>query len=371
MVNGKKSFKDPPENLRQAVDYATAVGGGFGTAILEYNNYTKVAVALKTLKGFNEIARETLKISEYDSIIKDLAQGLGSNFLGYAAQGGTEFSDSGIIGASKGYKSAYEKAEWPSTDPEQKQCAKIFLGASFAVYYCVSYLYWRCLNSPRGGWGDSTLAGANGLGPYNFLQSMGYTPGQFNNVKSGKEIANRLGDGHNGIDDFVKAPNSVSSDYSGFLQKLVNYDSGEALKHPLASCFLFAREYFGLQSKLPTNANQITPIIDEIKEKLITHSKTPGTSYKNTDMHNTYNDLNEKIADLFNKVSKFNPQQPHQETPAAEAAGTTDQPANKSSHAAPVAGTLTTLGLGGGAAAAYVLNIGGTKTLVNGLLKIG
>ncbi|GIX62723.1 variant erythrocyte surface antigen-1 family protein [Babesia caballi] len=41
------------------------------------------------------------------------------------------------------------------------------------------------------------------------------------------------------------------------------------------------------------------------------------------------------------------------------------------STAGPVAGTLTTFGLGGGAAAAYILNLGGAKTLVNGLLKIG
>ncbi|GIX62785.1 variant erythrocyte surface antigen-1 family protein [Babesia caballi] len=369
-MSEKRSLTEAPKNLKEAIDWLASIEGYGASSWSGWGKSDELSRALQSLPGLNDAKDKALGNGKsLDGFIKALANGL-AGFLGYG--GSLTIDGDGIIKKEDGYNSTYENSQWPGGADEQKQCALIFLGCALTVFYCISYLYWRC-HENGGGWQGMNLAGVGGFGPLYFLQSMGYTPGQFNNVKSGKEIANRLGDGHNGIDDFAKAPNSVSSEYINFFNNLVQYQPSEALKHPLASCCKLATKFFESQSKLPTNAKQITKAITEIKTTLETLSQTSGSSYKNgTSMHNPYDALNLKLTDLFTKVTKFKPNEASTTTAVVHGdGGNTGQPTNQSSPVAPVAGTLTTLGLGGGAAAAYIFNLGGAKTIVNGLLRIG
>ncbi|GIX62292.1 suprabasin isoform X4 [Babesia caballi] len=132
-------------------------------------------------------------------------------------------------------------------------------------------------------------------------------------------------------------------------------------------------EYFKKQA----NAQQINVAINNLKQKFEEFSQKPETPRADALNPNYYEDANKNIADLLKNVSEFEPKEAEKFGQGVHhAAGQAGKEREKtalgqSSPAAPVAATLTTFGLGGGAAAAYLFNLGGAKTLINGLLKIG
>ncbi|GIX62781.1 variant erythrocyte surface antigen-1 family protein [Babesia caballi] len=298
-------------------------------------------------------------VTDPTGFINMLGQGL-AGFLGYGAQVVDDFSDSGI--AQSGYQSKYKDTQWPSTDPELQKCALIFLGCAVTVYYCMSYLYWRCsTTNGKGDWAQQTV-GSIGTYLNSFLLAMGYETNVINNGVTGQQIAKRLSDDYHGIEDFTKISGSFSSDYSAFLNSLVQYNPSDALNHPLASCFKLAYKYFQSQNK---NANEVIQAIDKIRQTLITHSAK--NEFSNS---GDYNDLKPLITQLLQNVQSFQPKEPNTGSDT-NGGGQGHGSPPQHSPVAPVAGVLSTFGLSGGAAAAYFLDLGGAKTLVNGLLRIG
>ncbi|GIX61341.1 extracellular matrix-binding ebh [Babesia caballi] len=292
----KSKLTTPPTNLREAVDFIAAVGGGFGTTNLPDNNYTKVAVALNSLPGFETVTKETLKISIYDSIIKELAQGLGFKFLGYEGQNDNTFSGTGIIGASKGYISTYAGIDWPSNG-DQQTCALIFLGCAVVAYYCLSYFYWRCSESHgKGDWAQQTVGGG---GTYlnSFLLAMGYKE-SLNNSAVGSDVMDKVANELNELS--TAAPSS--GDYSTFLDGLERQiSSRKPINCPLASCFKIAKTYFNSQS----NGRQINDAIDKLKKQFEEFSQKFETPRGDALKPNYYEDVKKTIADLLQKASSF------------------------------------------------------------------
>ncbi|GIX61416.1 variant erythrocyte surface antigen-1 family protein [Babesia caballi] len=361
MVDVQKSkLTEPPTNLKEAIDWLLCVFGYGGKISDSRGKTAELAKYVEELVNWNGLKSELKMYIQLEGLIGNLANGL-RDFLGYYST--TSISNSGIV--QSGYQSTYKDASWPNDVGQQEECAKVFLGVSVVTYYCIGYLYWR-LNG--GGWKNQTVAGV-GIYLKSFLNAMGYNDGELNNTGDGHTIMNKVAWQ---FEELENAPSS-GNNYSKFFEQLEKIDSNKALNRPLASCFKLATEYFKSQN---TNATEVTDVINNLKTKFEELSKNQETS-ESYSSSNPYDDLKQPIKDLLSQAANFKLQEPSRATSEGHGAGgasRTDglsQPANKSSHAAPVAGTLTTLGLGGGAAAAYMFNIGGAKTLVNGLLKIG
>ncbi|GIX62037.1 variant erythrocyte surface antigen-1, beta subunit [Babesia caballi] len=278
---------------------------------------------------------------EPHGVINALANNLGREFLGYASQGGGfNFTSSrGIVRNNGNYTSKYKDATWSSSD-QDKDMAQIFLGAATITFLGLSYLYFMCRDSR--GWSGETLNNSNS-GLKTFMPSVGYNFTYLNNDKHGRDIASLLDENEKGFDGLAK--HDGYSMYSNLVKKLeAEYkpEGANALNSPLTACYKFAKLYFTSQFKKP-KSEVMDQTLTSIKEALNTFKSSCKTS----------------APDLYDQIDNFI---------------STVMPDPSSDHyspAGPVAGTLTTLGLGGGAAAAYILDIGGAKTLVNGLLKIG
>ncbi|GIX64263.1 variant erythrocyte surface antigen-1 family protein [Babesia caballi] len=381
MGKPKYSLTDWPDNLKDVIDWLAAVGGGFGTTRLSTGKYSELADEFEKLPDFTDSTTKAFGKSYHPSgFISKLADGLGYGFLGYQGQGGSTFSGRGIIEKNGGYSSAYAGLSWPQ-GTDRETCALIFLGCAVTVYYCMSYVYWRCsTTNGNGGWAMHSINGTSyAFGK--FMVAMGFDTTRLNGKIQGSKVAESLTREPDGFSELEK-PGRQNS-YSDFLQQLESRIAGNPLNHPLASCYKLATAYFK-----QANASDITSRIETIKQELITRSRNSESSYSYS-TPNPYEPLKELITQLLSEVQKFNPQQPQQETPAAEAVGAAANAA-AASGATPgsvaasgmadsgngidggsIAGTLSTLGLGGGAVAAYLFNLGGAKTFVNGLLKIG
>ncbi|GIX64190.1 uncharacterized protein BcabD6B2_36250 [Babesia caballi] len=344
---GDELLKKPPENLKDAIDWILWFHG-YGRTIPVITNYTKLAKTLRDNREFTDAKKQAFDDKEPEGIIKKLAEEkLGRGFLGYVSQGGSpNFSgDSGIIKNGNGYTSAYLTESGNITENDEA-LAQIFLGAAAITFFGLSFFAWKCRQT-HGGWNRESLIGSgitSGLGP--FMKNMGYDPTYLNKSMLGSQLAQLLTSGQ-GFDGLVKPETQII--YDNFVRKLETQYNPQtnALNSPLTACYKFARVYFTSKFKR-----------GEPVDATLTSIKAALESFKSL--------CRSSASDLYDQIGSF-----ISESMTAPSSPKTENKANEPSPAGPVAGTLTTLGLGGGAAAAYFLNIGGAKTLVNGLLRIG
>ncbi|GIX64581.1 variant erythrocyte surface antigen-1 family protein [Babesia caballi] len=358
-------LKTPPSNLKEAIDWLALVGGGFGgRGCGDFGMSDKLEEALKKLNGFDNIAQTKLSLSNYSGLINALAKGLGRGFLGYDGQNSTNFNGSGIVKkVGSKYQSSYHNANWEHNN--DTTYAKIFLFLAPLVYYFITFLYWMC---NKNSWKRKQLNSTGGSNPLFYLMLyMGYSQPQLNEKKTGDTIADRLG-GHDGFNELSDAyqVGSASSSYSTFIEKLERNGPSKGIDAPLTNCKIFCYAY--LKSKQKDNA--ITDAIHAVKGELVNLSTSSDISSTGD-----FSALQEKITNLLGEIPGLDPNlassEPGSDGPQKPGSSGTGSQSPSPSPAGPVAGTLTTLGLGGGAAAAYVFNLGGAKTLVNGLLRIG
>ncbi|GIX65008.1 uncharacterized protein BcabD6B2_44430 [Babesia caballi] len=339
-----KSLTDPPTNLKEAVDWLALVGGGFGGS--GTGKHSELETALKQLDGFDHTFTSNVFSVSLSGLIYALAKGLGYGFLGY--QGSTSFGSNGI--ANSYYQSTYKDASWDGANNDHS-IARIFLASSTAVFLALSFVYYQC-KMQYGGWGTERLQGGihSGLGP--FMSSMGFQPSRELKNIGGDKIANLLdSEGSNHFEELKKAykPNSHAYlySYSDFLKDLERIGPTDgAWKHPLTNCYLLARLYCKHLKAQQDDGTLVT--VQRMLQKLL---ESCGLSY----------------GELKNEINRFMKEISTSPSHETLTAASQDSP----SPAAPVAATLTTFGLGGGTAAAYLFNLGGTKTLVNGILRIG
>ncbi|GIX63606.1 uncharacterized protein BcabD6B2_30410 [Babesia caballi] len=358
-MGGKKnSLKDPPTSLKEAIDWLASIEG-YGVSSWSswgWGKYDELAAALYKLAGFEAATKETLNGTNLGGLIKNFSDKLGRGFLGYEAQGGYTFSDDGIIRKNGEYTSTYDGAPWPQDSTELQQCALILLGSAYVTYYFVTFLYWACSGKHIGPWKSWTLGGSVRTGETlkNYLQNMGFNINSLVKDKWGFTVANDLEKEANGFTELKKP--SRQTLYSDFLQQLEQRHQTITWQNPLIGCYRLANCYF--------NQNKTSPVTQAMEKINIEFE-----SFRGTRVH-TYETLKTNIKNFLESVTTFTPTPsplPHPQTPS----GGSNTSSDHSSPAGPVAGTLTTLGLGGGAAAAYLFNLGGAKTLVNALLKIG
>ncbi|GIX64379.1 variant erythrocyte surface antigen-1 family protein [Babesia caballi] len=335
-----KSLTNPPTNLKDAIDWIALVGAGYGSTSLDQGKRTALKSALDKLLSWSSL-RSQLKINvELDGLILKLANGLGPGFLGYNAT--TTISGSSGI-AQSGYQSTYRDAQGPSG--AENDCAKVFLAAASMVFYGLSFLYLQCKMS-HGGWKDSQLTDTGSWGLGKFMRDMGFQANTLRIIQ-GSAVASRLAaDGTYTFDELKTAYGNGQYIYSNFVDRLVQQQQSNALNYPLTNCHKIATHYFqSVFKNSETNDNTL----QKIKQAFQTFKGSCG---------NYHRDFTEEISGFINSSMTLTP-----------SLGSTTS-SSQSSPAGPVAGTLTMFGLGGGAAAAYLLNLGGTKTLVNGLLRI-
>ncbi|GIX63898.1 AMIN domain-containing protein [Babesia caballi] len=183
------------------------------------------------------------------------------------------------------------------------------------------------------------------------MKDMGYDPTYLNKSKLGSQVAQLLTSGQ-GFDGLGK-PDGYSM-YSDFIRQLETQyllPSHNALNHPLTACYKFAKLYFTSQFTT-SQGTKIDGTLDEIKKAVRSFKSSCSRSAQ---------DLQSEVGSFISKAmtESFSPTSRENNDPSP------------SSPAGAIAGTLATLGLGGGAAAAYLFNVGGAKTIVNGLLRIG
>ncbi|GIX66236.1 variant erythrocyte surface antigen-1 family protein [Babesia caballi] len=341
----EKSLKDPPTTLKEALDWLALVGGGFGgNGCGGSGKYEDLEKALKSLDGFDNTFSSNFPGINLGGLIRALANGIGPGFLGYYSN--THFNNEGI--AQSRYQSTYKDASWPVSNDDPKECAMVFLGVVPFVFWGLGYLYFKC-RIPNDGWSADQLnvSGDSYSGLGAFMTNMGFTPFHLKSMK-GSAVAQRLDSGHiYTFDELKKAydfdSTYYSSSYPKFIEKLEEKVSKTDTNTPLTTCFLLTKEYC---QQLKQQGKQDEEVLSKIKTTLQGFETSFG-------YHN--HELTDQIGSFIST---------HMSQPSSKGA---DSPSSTGA----VAGTLTTLGLGSGAAAAYILNLGGAKTLVNGLLRIG
>ncbi|GIX63399.1 uncharacterized protein BcabD6B2_28340 [Babesia caballi] len=343
----KKKLTEWPEDLKDVIDWLAAVGGGFGTTRLGTGKYSELSDALEQLARFAEVKTKVFGASKsLQGDVKDLASGLGYGFLGYAGQNGYNFDGTGIVSISGNYVSSYRDLQWE--EDAKSEYVSIFLAASPFAFWSLSYLYWKCSGS--NGWANAQLTTTNNSGLYHFMSSMGFTPSQFKSMK-GSAVAGILDSGDfYSFNELKKAfsfgSTYYSSSYPMFIEKLENDPKNDAIGRPLACCNLISKYYCEYQT-----------LQDGQGETMFSKIRNMLNALKSSCGHNS--DIKSQITNFISTVMP------------EPLSSTKENAVPYPSPAGPVAGTLTTIGLGGGAAAAYIFNLGGAKTLVNGLLRIG
>ncbi|GIX62835.1 variant erythrocyte surface antigen-1 family protein [Babesia caballi] len=321
-----------------------------------YSNSGKLKEAVDKMHNFST-ATKPVGTFYIDGLFNSVAKAL-QHLIGYDESGGRELKGNGI-GRKDQYASSYSgQAKWEAnlnvaTSNEAQKAANIFLGSMPMVYYFVTYLYFKCTVG-RDGWSGERLNGTYS-GLKNFMIHMGFPSEQLNGPKTGSGIAKLLEDEPNGFDG-LKIVDRTENSYETFLNNLKK-EYGEstlvksAITCPLYTLYLAAMTY--LKSTLQSESDEESgPNLKEIKEKLKSFKRACKAEQYLEDGFNKF------LTDIHLPTSN-----------SSHSSGTSDE--DSPSPGGPVAGTLTTFGLGGGAAAAYLFNLGGAKALVNGLLRIG
>ncbi|GIX62389.1 variant erythrocyte surface antigen-1 family protein [Babesia caballi] len=297
MTPGAKKLTDPPENLKEAIDWVLRVSGGDSnnddsaikglseeliklldkdgsTLASEVNGiFSKARSGLQT--ATQKDAREAFMLNAYLSDISpygrtlieeeldhlkkalqkdvespggpsgcpitNLADGL-KKFIGYQDSGGMPNGRSGI--GSSNYESSYKSASesWNSlTTDQHRDCAAILLGIMPVLYFGLSYLYWWCEGT--GGWAQHKIDGS-GRGQEalkNFLEKVGFEAGKLNQSKKGSDIVQYINTGFN---ELTSRTNASSNDHPMFfgehqkaLETLPNSSS------PITSLYLLSYYY--------------------------------------------------------------------------------------------------------------------------------
>ncbi|GIX65693.1 variant erythrocyte surface antigen-1 family protein [Babesia caballi] len=233
----RKSLTTPPKDLKEAIDWLALVGG-YGRDGLDITNCLKLSGALMTLPKFKETFSSKFNgISSPDSFVKQVTERLGSGFLGYSSQSGTDLNGKGVVCKSGKYQSAYHDCNLVQKDESTYAKGLLFLAP--LVYYFITFLYWMCKKY----WRIQQLQYSSTSGLFYFMTAMDYTPGHFRNIK-GSQIASALESSHNGFDELSAAYETYGkTSYDAFLHQLEENGSKHALSCPLTNCKILCYAY--------------------------------------------------------------------------------------------------------------------------------
>ncbi|GIX62990.1 variant erythrocyte surface antigen-1 family protein [Babesia caballi] len=314
MASPQKSLTDPPKNLKEAIDWVIKIKNDNNTDDLakelhELLKHDGAEVAMKVLDKYRLVSKsviEKLKSHTNDknrltslssewgfavphAILNSLSQGLDPFVSGSVAISRekaerwltevqektletpvTELANgieafvaqgTGIVQGS--VPSAYSQADakWKGLQAaERMDCAIIFLAILPLLYVALTYLYWRCSQSPDSSglvlsWSGQSPSTDNGLKKY--MAALGYS----DDLKSqnGSVIAGLIGKMFSGE---LSKDSFTDNEYPKFLGKLQKL-APESLRsnptsHPLTSLYLLSHYYittflYDVQSTSPAS----------------------------------------------------------------------------------------------------------------------
>ncbi|GIX64739.1 variant erythrocyte surface antigen-1 family protein [Babesia caballi] len=294
----KKSLTEPPENLKEAIDWVIQINAhaqdlaaaldallkndGSEVAMKVLDKYRLVSESViekltpqtserhfavphailnklsEGLRPFNErsdarINRKTLeqwvaevREANLEKLIEGLARGL-MKFIGYKENSGRADGQNGI--GSQNYESSYKSVtdKWDSLSPDQhRDSAFILLGIMPVLYFGLSYLYWWCSPDSDGHprWSKLKINDSGGQTQLKtLLTKVGFThTSKLNGDKTGQNIVLFLNTGFNELFQ----GKASSQDYPKFLEKLqetAHWSPSLNTSHPLTSLYLISYYY--------------------------------------------------------------------------------------------------------------------------------
>ncbi|GIX66143.1 uncharacterized protein BcabD6B2_55790 [Babesia caballi] len=297
-----KSLTTPPTNLKEAIDWVIQIKNDnnaindLAKALEELLKHDDSEVAVKVLENYRLASQSVIekltpqKSERYfvHTALNNLSQGLkpfpsGSaavsrekaerwvssvgksdleTLIGNLANGLKTFveKDPGILqnSSATAYKS---DAEWKSLKAnERRDCAIIFLAIIPLLYTALTYMYWRCSQSPDSedpflSWSKQNLSESKGLKKY--MEALGYSDKDLKSQNGGTIVSSVMNNLFSG--ELQKHTSTASSKtypvFLGQLQKVLD-SSPQLTSHPLTSLYFLSYYYIayplhGVQSTSP------------------------------------------------------------------------------------------------------------------------
>ncbi|GIX62555.1 variant erythrocyte surface antigen-1 family protein [Babesia caballi] len=355
MASPQKSLTEPPQNLKEAIDWVLCMSENYGEGGGEFKkaiqNLAAQIIKLVVTINVTGISYGTVHGVSAGSLLAGDVNG-----SGYSNKPITSLANGlrGFIAYSNGIGTQSYAYSYSDKNPSQKlqdneDAAKFFMGSIPLLFFGLSFFYWMC-REDGGKWYKENFASGSPL--TQFLGALGFS-GQLNDQKMGSNVSIMF----SGFDDF-KIYDASSKTYPEFLSK-VGHNAFKQFQskpnaYPLYTLYYFSYHYLQYQ-----HSKSILKTVNGIpnnEEEVLATLKGLGEAMATLNVQGLEGLLSLAYENLSSEITKALPYIDISQHYSA---------------AASVAGTLSTLGLGGGAAAAYLLNLGGAKTLINGLLRIG
>ncbi|GIX60577.1 variant erythrocyte surface antigen-1 family protein [Babesia caballi] len=287
MTGGKKSLTEPPQNLKEAIDWvlklktennaidqlaealdtllknvvgdvAVRVKGVYEGICEKFCNdcekeFTPALILKYYIKNLEKLGPAQLsedkddetflkKFKDGSSNLKTCITKLPENlktFLGCDNNQLTSFNGNGIIksNGSSSYTPAYQNATWNAH--EATECAVILLTVAQMLFIGLGYFYWQC-ESKDGNWKDQQFqysgSSTNALSAY--LDAMGFKYAELSEQKKqGSQIAEVL------EQTFSELTKNASLLYHKYLGEMIKKAVSPSTS-PLACCFAIATPFF-------------------------------------------------------------------------------------------------------------------------------
>ncbi|GIX61954.1 variant erythrocyte surface antigen-1 family protein [Babesia caballi] len=259
-MTSNKSLTEPPENLKEAIDWVLRVSGrdsgkNDNEAIKGLAKELTASIRKKPYEENDDVKKILTEIM-YDvnknptgPVIR-LAYAL-QKFIGYgydSSQKQWKIVQGGIVKSGdlqSAYTSAYYSSSWStavtSTDDTKKKALGSFLTAIEKIYEGLTELYWNCKNE----WKTKNLDGNGELSK--FLDNNGFSGTQLNSRMTGDKIATQA---LQNLTELSEAYNSPPTSLADFRSQLEQNAMSSPFASPLAALYLLAT-YAYVQSTSP------------------------------------------------------------------------------------------------------------------------
>ncbi|GIX64716.1 variant erythrocyte surface antigen-1 family protein [Babesia caballi] len=342
MTDGKKSLTDPPNDLKEAIDWVLCMSGSDTPS-----NYHKGIQAIQALAQRIQSLLGTVRVGSVNvnTLFKgDLNKQSNQNAPILSLCLGLKHLLDQYNGMGRDYKCSYSDSD-PSQTFNDEKYAKMFLGAIPLIFFGLGFLFYMC-HQDGGRWSKRRLS----VGPIKaFLESVGFSIEQ---LSGGKTCYDAVSSGLVMFSEFSYV-DSLPKTFQDFLievEKKTKQTISNPNHVPLGALYLFAFKY--LKTKTLITTSTTVSGIPKSDEEIATLLQKLGEAVKSLQVGQ------------FDALSKAYTQL----GAAITAALSVPDPSEESSVAGPVTGTVATAGLLGGGSAVY-FNVGGAGTFFKGLFN--
>ncbi|GIX62585.1 variant erythrocyte surface antigen-1 family protein [Babesia caballi] len=232
MTSGK-SLTQPPENLKEAIDWVLRVSGGDHHGGFDTDRLVKAVVKPDDLN----MKGQTINIR---SLVDALCNGLKS-FVGYQCSGRkVNIGQNGIVKPDFAYTSAYT-GSWHTDvsvgspqNPTDKEitCASIFFTAIQLIFEGLTELYYNCNKN----WSRQSLNG-NSNALKHFMEKNGFSDNQLNTDMKGERIMSQA---LKGFEEFDAAYNPILTSLDALRSQLEQNAWSNPSNYPLSALYILA-----------------------------------------------------------------------------------------------------------------------------------